>query len=85
LISFFTASESEVRAWTIHKGATAIEAASKIHTDLAKHFIKAEIINFEDFIKAGNMAEAKKEGLVKLSGKDEVIHDGDILYIKANA
>ncbi|MEA2065929.1 MAG: DUF933 domain-containing protein [Thermotogota bacterium] len=85
LISFFTASESEVRAWTIHKGATAIEAASKIHTDLAKHFIKAEIINFEDFVKAGNMAEAKKEGLVKLSGKDEIIHDGDILYIKANA
>ncbi|TYB90902.1 MAG: redox-regulated ATPase YchF [Kosmotoga sp.] len=85
LISFFTVSEDEVKAWTIRKGATAIAAAAKVHTDLAKHFIKAEIVHFEDFINAGNMAEAKKEGLVKLAGKDEVIHDGDILYIKANA
>ncbi len=85
LISFFTVSEDEVKAWTIRKSATAIEAAAKVHTDLAKHFIKAEIVHFDNFNKAGSMSEAKKEGLVKLAGKDEVIHDGDILYIKANA
>ncbi|MFO7881710.1 MAG: DUF933 domain-containing protein [Kosmotogaceae bacterium] len=85
LISFFTVSEDEVKAWTVREGSTAFEAAAKVHTDLAKHFVKAEIVHFDNFIKAGSMAEARKEGMVKLAGKDEIIHDGDILYIKANA
>jgi hypothetical protein len=85
LISFLTVGEDEVRAWTIEKNLTAKEAAGKIHSDLEKHFIKAEKIAYDDFMKYKNMSEAKKEGAVKIVGKDEIVYDGDILHIRANA
>ncbi|AKI96791.1 redox-regulated ATPase YchF [Kosmotoga pacifica] len=85
LISFLTVGEDEVRAWTVHRGATALDCAAKIHTDLAKKFIKAEVISYEDFMLAGSMHEAKTKGLLRLVGKDERINDGDIVHIRANA
>jgi len=85
LISFLTVGEDEVRAWTVKKGATALDCAAKVHTDLAKRFIKAEVISYDDFMKAGSMAEAKKLGLLRLVGREEVVHDGDIVHIRANA
>jgi len=85
LMSFLTVGDDEVRAWTIKKGSTAREAAGKIHTDLAKNFIRAEVIPYQTFIEIGDMHEAKNKGLVKLVGRDEIIHDGDIVHIRANA
>ena len=85
LISFLTTGEDEVRAWTIEKNITAKEAAGKIHSDLAKHFIKAEKIPYEEFMKYKSMSEAKKEGAIKIVGKDEIVYDGDILHVRANA
>ena len=85
LISFLTVGEDEVRAWTVKKGTTALDCAAKVHTDLAKRFIKAEVISYDDFMKAGSMAEAKKLGLLRLVGREEVVHDGDIVHIRANA
>ncbi len=85
LISFLTVGEDEVRAWTIEKNITAKEAAGKIHSDLAKHFIKAEKIPYEEFMKYKSMSEAKKEGAIKIVGKDEIVYDGDILHVRANA
>ncbi len=82
--SFFTVGEDEVRAWTVSIGATAVDAASAIHTDLARGFIRAEVISYEDLIDAGSMAEARKRGSLRLEGKDYVVHDGDILSIRFN-
>lgn len=80
--SFFTVGEDEVRAWTIPIGATAVEAAATIHTDLARGFIRAEVIRFEDLIAAGSMAEARKQATLRLEGKDYVVQDGDIVHIR---
>ena len=76
LISFFTVGEDECRAWTIRAGATALEAAGEIHTDLQKGFIRAEVIKFEDLASAGSLAEARNRGCLKLEGKEYVVHDG---------
>ncbi len=81
-IVFLTAGEKEVRAWPIRKGSTSREAAGKIHTDMAKGFIRAEVISFEDFMKAGDMKKAKEMGLVRLEGKDYIVQDGDIMLIR---
>ncbi len=85
LISFLTVGEDEVRAWTIRKGTHAKSAAGKIHSDLEKNFIKAEVIAYDEFVKVGSMQEAKSRGMVKIVGKEEVVRDGDIFHVRANA
>lgn len=84
LISFLTAGPDECRAWTITKGMTAPEAAGKIHSDLRRGFIRAEVIRFEDLIACGSEAEARKRGLLRTEGKSYVVQDGDILNILFN-
>ena len=84
LMSFLTAGEPEVRAWTIKKGTKAPEAAGKIHSDIQRGFIKAEVVSYEDLIKSGNMVQAKEKGLVRSEGKEYVMQDGDIVLFKFN-
>lgn len=85
LISFLTVGEDEVRAWTIRKDTPAKAAAGKIHTDLEKNFIRAEVIPYEEFMTVKSMHEAKNKGLIKLVGKEEIVRDGDIFHVRANA
>lgn len=84
LHSFFTVGEDEVRAWTIATGANAVEAAGVIHTDLARGFIRAEVIGYDALIRAGSLAAARQLGLLRLEGKDYIVQDGDILNIRFN-
>ena len=84
LMSFFTVGEDEVRAWTVNRDATAVEAAAAIHTDLARGFIRAEVISYQDMIACGSLAEARRQGKVHLQGKDYIVQDGDILNIRFN-
>ncbi len=84
LQSFFTVGEDEVRAWTTPVGANAVEAAGVIHTDLARGFIRAEVISYEDMIAAGSLAAARQRGLLRLEGKEYIVKDGDILNIRFN-
>jgi GTP-binding protein YchF len=82
VISFFTTDGGECRAWTIPTGTTAVEAAGAVHTDLEKGFIRAEVVRFEDLAAAGNMAEARHRGTVKLEGKEYVLHDGEVVHFR---
>jgi ribosome-binding ATPase len=82
LQSFFTVGEDEVRAWTVSKGVTAAEAAGAIHSDLARGFIRAEVVSYADLLAAGSMAEAKKAAALRLEGKDYLVKDGDILHVR---
>ena len=84
LQTYLTAGPKEARAWTIHKGDTAPEAAGVIHTDFQKGFIKAEIVSFTDLVDAGSMAEAKARGKVRMEGKDYVMADGDVVEFRFN-
>ena len=84
LMSFLTAGEPEVRAWTIKKGTKAPEAAGKIHTDIQRGFIKAEIISYDELIKEGSMLSAREKGLVRQEGKDYIMQEGDIVLFKFN-
>ena len=84
LMSFLTAGEKEVRAWTIKKGTKAPQAAGKIHTDFEKVFIKAEVVSFSDLIEAGSYLKAKEKGKVRMEGKDYVVQDGDIMLFRFN-
>lgn len=84
LHSFFTVGEDEVRAWTIPVGATAVEAAGVIHSDLARGFIRAEVIAYDALIAAGSLATARQKGLLRLEGKEYVVQNGDILNIRFN-
>jgi len=84
LISFFTTGSDEVKAWTIRKNTTAVKAAAKIHTDLAKGFIRAEVISYEALVECGTMTEARKHGLIRLEGKTYVVQDGDCITILFN-
>jgi len=84
LISFFTIASNEVRAWSIKKGTTALKAAGKIHTDMEKGFIRAEGISFDNLVKCGGIAEARKQGHLRLEGKDYVIQDGDVITFLFN-
>jgi hypothetical protein len=84
LQSFFTVGEDEVRAWTIPVGATAVEAAGAIHSDLARGFIRAEVIGYDALIEAGSLASARQRGLLRLEGKEYVVQNGDILNIRFN-
>ena len=86
LMSFLTAGEPEVRAWTIKKGTKAPQAAGKIHSDIERGFIKAEVISFEDLTEKANnsMVQAKEKGLVRSEGKEYVMQDGDIVLFRFN-
>lgn len=84
LMSFLTAGEPEVRAWTIKKGTKAPEAAGKIHSDIERGFIKAEVISYDELIKEGSMVQAKEKGLVRQEGKEYIMQEGDIVLFKFN-
>ena len=84
LMSFLTAGEPEVRAWTIKKGTKAPQAAGKIHSDMERGFIRAEIVSYDDLIKEGSMLACKEKGLVRSEGKDYVMQDGDIVLFRFN-
>lgn len=82
LVSFFTIGDSEIRAWSLEKGTTAVNAAGKIHSDMEQGFIRAETINCFDLVKAGSFFKAKESGLLRLEGKDYIVKDGDVLTIR---
>ena len=84
LITFFTAGEKETRAWTLRRGQTAIEAAGTIHSDIARGFIRCEVIRWDDLVAAGSHAEASRAGKQRLEGKTYVVADGDVLNIRFN-
>ena len=84
LMSFLTAGEPEVRAWTIKKGTKAPEAAGKIHSDIQRGFIKAEVVSYDDLIREGSMLNAKEKGLVRSEGKEYIMQDGDIVLFRFN-
>ena len=81
---FFTVGEDECRAWPMPKGADAVIGASQIHTDLARGFVRAEVVSYADFQRVGSMKEAKSQGVYRLEGKTYVVHDGDIMHILAS-
>jgi GTP-binding protein YchF len=84
LITYFTAGVQEVRAWTIHHGWKAPQAASVIHTDFEKGFIKAEVIGYDDFVTLGGEAVAKEKGKLRIEGKEYVVNDGDVMHFRFN-
>ena len=84
LMSYLTAGEKEVRAWTIKKGTKAPQAAGKIHTDFEKGFIKAEVVSFADLVEAGSFVKAKEKGKVRMEGKEYVVCDGDVILFRFN-
>jgi hypothetical protein len=84
LISFFTAGETETRAWTLRRGQTALEAGATIHSDIARGFIRCEVIRWDDLVQHGSHAEARKHGLERLEGKTYEVQDGDVLNIRFN-
>lgn len=84
LITFFTFNEKECRAWAIKKGTSVQKAAGKIHSDMERGFIKAEVINYSEFHKIGSWSKAKEEGKIKVEGKDYIVQDGDIILIRFN-
>ena len=84
LMTFLTAGPDECRAWTIVKGTTAPKAAGKIHSDIERGFIRAEIVNFDDLVAAGSTAAAREKGQVRLEGKDYIMQDGDVTYFRFN-
>lgn len=84
LQSFFTVGEDEVRAWTTHIGATCLEAADTIHSDLARGFIRAEVIRWDELIRLGGLPQARAQGVLRIEGKEAVVHDGDVVHIRFN-
>lgn len=84
LMSYLTAGEQEVRAWTIEKGTKAPQAAGKIHSDFERGFIRAEVINYKDLIELGSLAAAREKALVRSEGKEYVMQDGDVVLFRFN-
>ncbi|MBV8196096.1 MAG: redox-regulated ATPase YchF [Candidatus Dormibacteraeota bacterium] len=84
LLTFFTAGEKEVRAWTLRRGETAIDAAATIHTDFAKGFIRAEVVDVEELLSAGSYAVSREQGKQRLEGRDYVVRDGDVVHFRFN-
>ena len=82
LISFLTAGEKEVRAWTIKKGTNAVNAAGVIHTDFTKKFIKAEVVSFDNFVEFGGWKGAREHGKTVFEGRDYIVRDGDVVEFK---
>jgi len=83
-ISFLTSGEDEVRAWTIKRGTPAVKAAGKIHSDIERGFIRAEVVHFEDFVHYGSDAKCREAGKLRLEGKEYVVKDGDIIHFRFN-
>ena len=84
LITFLTAGEKEVRAWTVRKGSTAPQAAGVIHSDFERGFIRAEVMKYDDLISYGSQQAVKEKGLYRLEGKEYLIQDGDVVYFRFN-
>jgi hypothetical protein len=84
LRTFFTFNDKEVRAWTIHSGATAAKAAGTIHTDFERGFIKAETVDWESLVKCGSIGHARETGHYRIEGRDYVVKDGDVLLFRFN-
>ena len=84
LLTFFTVGPKEARAWTVHKGAKAPDAAGEIHSDMQRGFIRAETIAFDDFVGLGGESAAKEAGKLRQEGKEYVVHDGDVMHFKFN-
>jgi ribosome-binding ATPase YchF (GTP1/OBG family) len=84
LMPFFTVGPDECRAWTIPRDTSAVEAASEIHSDIARGFIRAEVISYDDLIAAGSLAEARKLGTLRREGKNYIVQDGDIINFLFN-
>lgn len=84
LVTFLTAGEKEVRAWTVHQGATAPQAAGVIHSDFERGFIRAEVMRYDDLIQYGSQQAVKEKGLYRLEGKEYVVQDGDVIYFRFN-
>ncbi|MDP2729421.1 MAG: redox-regulated ATPase YchF [Dehalococcoidales bacterium] len=84
LISFLTVGSDEVKAWSIQSGTEAVKAAGKVHSDIERGFIRAEVISYDDLVKCGSMAEARKRGLLRLDGKNYIVQDGDIINFLFN-
>jgi len=84
LISFFTTVSDEVKVWSIKNGTEAVKAAGKIHSDMERGFIRAEVISYNDFVKCGSLAEARKKGLLRLEGKNYIVQDGDVITFLFN-
>jgi len=84
LNTFFTSGPEESRAWTVRKNTIAPKAASVIHTDFEKNFIRAEAVSCEDFIKYGSAEKCKENGKLRIEGKDYIVKDGDVLYFRVN-
>jgi hypothetical protein len=84
LISFFTTVSGEVKAWSIQNGTSAVKAAGKIHSDMERGFIRAEVISYDDLMKCSNLSEARKKGLLRLEGKNYTVQDGDVITFLFN-
>ncbi|MDU2709356.1 MAG: DUF933 domain-containing protein, partial [Finegoldia magna] len=84
LMSFLTTGEDETRAWTIKKNTPAVQAAGKIHTDIQRGFIRAEIVNYDDLIELKSMPAVREKGLMRLEGKDYLMQDGDVVHFRFN-
>ena len=86
LITFFTTTGGhEVRAWTLQRGMTVLEAAGKIHTDMQRGFIRAEVLSYQGLIRAGSFAMAREQGRTRIEGRDYVVQDGDIIHVRFRA
>ena len=84
LMSFLTAGEKEVRAWTIPRGTRAPQAAGVIHSDIERGFIRAEIVSYDELLRAGSYAAAREQGLLRLEGKEYVMQEGDVVHFRFN-
>ena len=84
LVTFFTAGEKETRAWTVAEGGSALQAAGRIHTDIERGFIRAEVIGWEELLEYGSHAEARKHGKLRTEGKTYVVQDGDVINVLFN-
>ena len=84
LVSFFSTAHGEVKAWSVPHGTSAVKAAGKIHTDMERGFIRAEVISYDDLVRCGNLSEGRKHGLLKLEGKEYIVQDGDVITFLFN-
>ena len=84
LITYFTAGEKEVRAWTVKQGTNAQKSAGEIHTDIEKGFIRAEVVAYEKFIEYNGWQGSKEKGAMRLEGKEYIVNDGDVMYFRFN-
>jgi ribosome-binding ATPase YchF (GTP1/OBG family) len=84
IISFFTFNENELRAWALRDGGTALDAAEAIHSDIARGFIRAEIIDWDELVELGGLSQARSAGRLRVEGKDYCVKDGEMIYVRFN-